>query len=365
MHAPGCGQAPPVHVIADQFLLSGVALSTPLEPAPTTPSPARAVVTRPTCACPTRMKAQSLRQANFALRSALAEQWEMGLETYCPATFSGNPAKSARVDRYLDAVEAEQIEAGVVVAKPVILSRHKLRQLSIHMAAEARDPAVTMVARFSLVQCRAWFLMSHQSTNRHTQIGSSKVTNMAYDTPARGRIFCGYNWGKCLRDGSEHLSCLQACPADPPLDAVAAITEYVALARTLGWDMSQGFLFSPIDASSGARLPGPGVPAPIAARFVAYLKRWELYDGETLRGTRGGGAVAALLADGEADEPAAVQERAGWSAASGDKMFQRYTAAACIATAAGAPLSAVTSAEYERLNAGPLRVGAARAALRL
>ena len=91
----------------------------------------------------------------------------------------------------------------------------------------------------------------------------------------------------------------------------------------------------------------------------------ELYDGETLRGTRGGGAVAALLADGDAEEPETVQARAGWSTASGDKMFQRYTAAACIATAAGAPLATVTSADYERLNAGPLRVGEARAALRL
>ncbi len=70
---------------------------------------------------------------------------------------------------------------------------------------------------------------------------------------------------------------------DRGISRVAVISEYVALARTLGWDMSQGFLFSPIDVSSGARLPGPGAPAraPFAACFVTYLKRWELYDGAT------------------------------------------------------------------------------------
>ena len=310
------------------------------------------------------MKASSLKGAMFALRSAMAEEWGVGLDSFCPRMMQGNPANSVLVERYLDFVEKEQAKSGVTTKRPVIMLLHKLQALSNALAAAAMDPSLSLAARLQLRQDRAWIIMAQLSSIRNMQIGDTRVANTAFTDVMRSGILLNYTWGKTLRDGSEQLVLLPACPGDIAVCPVAAITQYLALARFNGWDMAEGFLFSPIDPVSAARLPGPGLSAAMSVRFTAYLHRWHLFAGETMAGTRGGGAVEALTAGG-VSEPE-VQVRAGWSVKAGRKQLQRYTAADLIALAAGGvAIGTLSAEEYARVNAGPLRTGTDRALVSL
>jgi hypothetical protein len=283
----------------------------------------------------------------------------MGMQPWSTDPRGGNPAISASVEKYLTLVEEEQAEAGVMVQKPVIFLPSKMRTLSTHLAFEARNPDNAAPVRAQLAQDRAWYLVGHKIISRGTQVGDTRANNIAYATPARRSLFFGFTWGKCLRDGSPHLCRIDAQPLEPFLCGLAAVQEYVACVRALGWNMREGYFFSRIEPLTGARLPGPQQPAATAKRFVSYLKKLGIHEGETLRGLRGGGAVTAL-AKGSAVPMAEVQQRAGWSHKAGTTMIQHYTDADRFSEYAGLPFAELTTDAYAQLNATPLLQGEAR-----
>ena len=316
------------------------------------------------CTCPRRMAYGSVRSLMFALRSAMSVEWGLGTVEYDVISGSGNPANSIKVDGYLLQLQEEQAQRGVTVKKPVLIVSDKMRLLSHDLLKEVHyNEGLSLVDRTLLAQDRCRLLAAHASTNRHQQIAETLVAKLCYATTERKVVLAGYTWGKCLREGSTHISRFERLPGDSLLCVPSALEEYFSFARLLGWDMSTGYVFSPIilTAAVDRRGNGPASVDQLAKRFIGYLKRWHRYDGETLRGTRGGGAVVALTTDGLSS--AAVKARAGWSRQS--KMLELYAAPSLVQAVAGVPVHMLSEDEYKTIDEGPLRGADVRAALSL
>ena len=319
------------------------------------------------CACPRRMAYGSIRSLMFALRSAMSVEWGLGTVGYDVISGAGNPANSVRVDGYLLQLQEEQVQRGVTVKKPVLIVLQKMRTLSCELSRELHyNDSLSLHERVLLAQDRCRLLAAHGS-NRHQQIAETLVAKLCYATAARSAVLAGYSWGKCLREGSTHISRFERLSDDLPLCVPRAFEEYFSFARLLGWDMSTGYVFSPVVVAAVGSSRGEGAASVehLAKRFVGYLKRWNLYEGETLRGTRGGGAVIALTTEGLA--PAAVKARAGWSLKGKGRsnMLELYAAPSLVAAVAGVPVNTLTPEEYKAIDEGPLRGAAVRAALSL
>ena len=318
------------------------------------------------CECPRRMKHDSVKGLMFALRSAMSVEWGLGTVSYDALLGTGNPAKSLRVDMYLHTLQEMQVQRGVSTSKPVLILSSKMRDLSLFLHQETRNGDLSLPQRILLCQDRCRLLAAHASTNRHQMIADTLLSGVTYHTPARNTVFFGYCWGKCLRDGGQLISRFDRNLEERFLCVVSALEEYFAFARLLRWDMSAGFLFSPILlADGGARGPGPAKVDSLATRFVAYLRRWGLYEGETLKATRAGGAVEALTTEGLS--PYDVKARGGWSqrGRGPSNMLHRYTALPAVQLVAGAPAHALSAAAYKVIDEGPLRGSEVRAALAL
>jgi hypothetical protein len=94
-----------------------------------------------------------------------------------------------------------------------------------------------------------------------------------------------------------------------------------------------------------------GDPVAMNTRFVARLKAWSLYEGESLHGTRGGGALTHAMAGASSQ---AVDAHVGWAPAptspcSGSGMQEHYTHAHRVCTVVGgaaAGAQGVSPAQY-------------------
>jgi hypothetical protein len=186
-------------------------------------------------------------------------------------------------------------------------------------------------------------------------LGALVVTSIVYADLTRSALLLHFHWGKTLRDGSKHLLRVERRPDLGVGCPVSLVSQWVAAARRAGWDMDEGVLFSPIDALTAQRLPGAGPQAEANARFVTYLQRWGLWEGETLHGLRGGGVVSFTFSAWDQQARTSARElarsRARWA---GGSMLEHYTALDLVQEAAG-PTVLRTVEEYEALDDFPLR----------
>lgn len=301
-----------------------------------------------TCACPRRLKAASLRSALLALRSAFAEEWDLGGAPYDPLTRSGNPALARRVDTYLTVVTEEQAEAGVVTRKALPVPLAKVRLLSAHLRAAAQVAAVSPAERLACRQDRAWLLLAFFSSVRAGQLGDTRCASTVFTTEApHPAVLLRWTWGKTLRDGGEHVVRVEPIPEDPLICPVRALREYTAAARLAGWDLVGGHLFSPILPDSG-RGAGAGSAKALGVRFKALLARLDIDGGETLHGLRGGGVLHRLL--DRRESAASVIERVGWRSPS---MPAYYTGLPQIARVLGATAAECSSERARAADAAP------------
>ena len=126
------------------------------------------------------------------------------------------------------------------------------------------------------------------SVLRHGQLGTTRVHSLIRVDPADplSDLIANYAWGKTLRSGSRHPVRVSRLSSDEVLCPVRAITEWFRAARAMGWDMSKGYVFSPI-MPNGARSLDPGSAPDMHLRFKRHLASFYSDDGETLHGTCG------------------------------------------------------------------------------
>ena len=74
---------------------------------------------------------------------------------------------------------------------------------------------------------------------------------------------------------------------------------YVREAEDLGWDFSKGYLIS--EDNHGAKSFGPMKATKLTRILVGYLKKFDIFDKETMQLFRRGGVICAIL-EGESLE---------------------------------------------------------------
>ena len=60
----------------------------------------------------------------------------------------------------------------------------------------------------------------------------------------------------------------------------------------LGWDFNKGYLFS--EDNHGAKSFGPMKATKLTRILVGYLKKFDMFDKETMQSFRSGGAICAI-----------------------------------------------------------------------
>lgn len=304
------------------------------------------------CSCASRLSFATVRSYMFALRSAFTNAGRVG--NYDAATGSGNPTQSQQVDLFIGWLKEEQCKAGVTSKKAPPLLLDKLRRMCKLLDAVAHNSGASQYARLAAARDKAWYTVAFHSAVRNGQLGSTLLTRTAYRDAEKSAIFLNYCWGKNLRDGSVDLICLQRLPVGqdgtaPLICPVASIEEWVAAARRVGWPMSVsgGYLFADIDTKTLEAVPGPANNTAQAARFVKQLKEWDMYDGETLHGTRSGATASVQMAG--ADE-ATAQALGNWKTAG---FAEHYGSRHLMETASGKSMSNITAREYRELSNAP------------
>ena len=322
------------------------------------------------CGCPRRLSHESVRKIRSVLASAFTKTLGR-TEPWSAASNTGNPADAPEVRDYVAWIHEEQARAGVSSSQATPLLIDKLRVLSVRLQALASDPLATPFQRLEARRELAWFLLAWHSTIRNGQIGATFVHSVIRTSD--GRLLFNWTWGKTVRDRARGPVPVEPYLPEPALCPVAAIKNWVAAARGAGWAMTGGYLFPPIcrpRASASPLAPlamVPGVPGDaevMNARLRSRLQQWSSFQGETLNGTRSGGALQSKMTGASAG---AVDAQAGWTPAGlpgrQSRMQEHYTAEHRVCSVVGGSETgarSVSPAQYREWNALPLLEGAAR-----
>ncbi|VDI04715.1 Hypothetical predicted protein [Mytilus galloprovincialis] len=240
------------------------------------------------CQCPLRLAAGTV-QSMLGQLKAIFESNGRGSE-WNEITKIGNPVCSPEVDKYLHAIQFEQSKSHVVQkqAKPLFLD--KLRSISVHiddLLDRANDLGLCISQEVKLLPNGDGFLFSHTVGKT---LGKGKVNEFSI-----------------LRFDDTLI-----CP-------VKALERYVEGARALGVDLRFGYLFRTLSKNRKDVTDNPVSSNAMYDRLRKYLKKLDIYDGETPHGIRGACAITLALSGGSTSD---VMQHIGWSSSSS---YQRYS----------------------------------------
>ena len=322
------------------------------------------------CGCPRRLSYESVRKIKSVLAAAFSKTVGRS-EPWSASTNTGNPVEAPEVQAYVAWIHEEQAKAGVGTTQATPLLIDKLRVLCTHLRALASDPLATPFHRLEARRELAWYLLAWHSSIRNGQIGGTFIHSVIRTSD--GRLLFNWTWGKTVRDRARGPVAVSPYTADSALCPVKAIHNWVAAARAGGWAMTGGYLFPVIRkprASEALQAPlrmlegQPGDAEAMNLRLRARLKQWSTYEGETLNGTRSGGALHLKMQGASAS---AVDAHVGWTPAAvpGDasRMQEHYTGESRVCGTVGGRSEGaqdVTPTQYREWNSLPLLTGAAR-----
>ena len=256
------------------------------------------------CGCPLRLSYKTVDSYIGKLRSIFHSigregEWDKRLGL-------GNPAADKSLKDYLRLVTAEQLQAGITPKQATPFFVDKLTQLSLYLQRRL-ESTVTPLDKFILARDQAYFNTAFFSGDRPGDLGQVKVSEILRFPNADGFLF-NHIWGKTLRDGNQNVFGIRRnqqkaiCP-------IAAIEQYVDIARQLGIDLSSGFLFRPTTPDKGIQ-NSPFSSSAAEARLKVYLKDMGAHDGETLHGFRSGCAITLALTGADLSE---IMDHVGWN----------------------------------------------------
>ena len=250
-----------------------------------------------TCACPSRLSAETVRTMVSKIRTMFYELGCAG--PWNAESCTGNPADSRAVNQMVVAVQEEQAKAGCMVmsARRRALLPEKLKLLVHAMEEEAKrfQRQGKLVDFIRRKQDIAWLCVQYRSMNRGAELSALRIGNTVFG-PNDCCVVFQFTFSKIMRDGSSNEFAVQAIPGDPTCP-VEALKEYVKLSRLyLRWDwtVEGAFVFASFGAS-GVRSSVPVTAGAYAQRFQTYLVRAGLKEDETLHGLRAAGALTAAL----------------------------------------------------------------------
>ena len=311
---------------------------------------------RPSCSCPRRMAADSVRKLLSQLTSAFVKLGRTG--PWQPASLAGNPAESPLASAYVGWIKEEQGRAGVTPhhTTPLLLDTHAA--VCTRVLAISCDPLVTPFHRLQAFRDLAWYSLAWALGKRNGQIGST-LFHSVFVHPD-GRLIFNWTWGKTVRDASSPPVAVSPNVEHPAVCPVRHVRAWVAAARRAGMPLTGGYLFpdiyepTPDEAQFPLRILAAGQPgdrARMNVRFTERLKRWNMFKGETLHGTRGGSALSSAFA-GESE--AAINARVGWSPHGDTQQLYTATDRVCVVVGGCEGAAGVSPEQYRDWNQWPL-----------
>ncbi|CAG2246538.1 unnamed protein product [Mytilus edulis] len=267
------------------------------------------------CQCPLRLAAGTV-QSMLGQLKAIFESNGRGSE-WNEITKIGNPVCSPEVDKYLHAIQFEQSKSHVVQkqAKPLFLD--KLRSISVHIDDLLLDPVLKSSERFIFLRDQAFFKVQYFSGDRANDLGLCISQEVKLLPNGDGFLF-SHTVGKTLGKGKvNEFSILRF--DDTLICPVKALERYVEGARALGVDLRFGYLFRTLSKNRKDVTDNPVSSNAMYDRLRKYLKKLDIYDGETPHGIRGACAITLALSGGSTSD---VMQHIGWSSSSS---YQRYS----------------------------------------
>lgn len=207
---------------------------------------------------------------------------------------------------YLRLITAEQLQARITPKQATPFFVDKLTQLSLYLQRKLQN-TVTPIDRFIIARDQAYFKTVFFSGDRPGDLGQVKVAEILRFPNDDGFLF-NHVWGKTLRDGDQNVFGIRRnqqtviCP-------IAAIEQYMDVARQLGVDLSRGYLFRPSTPDKGIQ-DSPFSSAAAESRLKTYLKDMGVHEGETLHGFRSGCAITLALTGADLSE---IMDHVGWN----------------------------------------------------
>ncbi|VDI46410.1 Hypothetical predicted protein [Mytilus galloprovincialis] len=246
------------------------------------------------CQCPLRLAAGTV-QSMLGQLKAIFESNGRGSE-WNEITKIGNPVCSPEVDKYLHAIQFEQSKSHVVQkqAKPLFLD--KLRSISVHIDDLLLDPVLKSSERFIFLRDQAFFKVQYFSGDRANDLGLCISQEVKLLPNGDGFLF-SHTVGKTLGKGKvNEFSILRF--DDTLICPVKALERYVEGARALGVDLRFGYLFRTLSKNRKDVTDNPVSSNAMYDRLRKYLKKLDIYDGETHHGIRGACAITLALSGG-------------------------------------------------------------------
>lgn len=301
--------------------------------------------------CAIRYAHESLRTNHLSKLSGVFEK-ELGVTgEWSDSRRTGNPVRSQLVDQYMHFTRREQKQAGVLVKQAPTMLRSHLREIVCPLQARLQRETSTLN---TLVLARdiALFTVAFSTTKRGDELTRTLIQRILR-LPNRSGLMFNFQWGKTLRDGSDHLitvpyeeECVATCP-------VRAVEQFVEIGRYAGWDMSKGYLFPSITRRGETVVRGT---EPISAKqMTATLKKYAKEIGEvqafSMHSFRSGGAVSRALAG---ESLATIMQKAYWKNPKTAWRYMRLLEVVAPGSGGEGMVKGVSEAQYREFNEFPL-----------
>jgi hypothetical protein len=235
------------------------------------------------------------------------------IKDWDPQSRTGNPAVSKEVMSYLKFVKEEQGKAGVVPKQAQVILKDKLKLLLQEMDKDRFSSGNPPKRFLEITRDCAIFSVTFGAMKRGDCISKFISKNTMRMPNNKGLVF-NFTWGKTLRGGTSHMFGIECTCKELEKDLLCSpcrIDEWVKEAKSWGWKFEEGYLFSPVVGELNFPRRGMGE---MGAKLMTdnlrnYLKKYGMFEKETMHSFRSGGAIARLL-EGEPLEE--VMYKAYW-----------------------------------------------------
>ena len=270
------------------------------------------------------------------------------------ASKMGNPVESLLVTEYLTMIKQQQAKAGVTQKQAAILLRDETHRLIQSMISKLYKPNISLKETFDLLRDLALITLAFATGKRGDDLQNLLVTQIV-NFPNFGLLF-GFQFGKCLRDGSTNTFGIQPDSQYPIMCPVRRINKFMQFCKLHHIDMSGNHLFSNVLEDKQHRLTktmAKLTSEQMNTRLRNHMSAagMKLSQGDltySMHSFRSGGPTSLLL---EGKSLHSVMTSAYWK---NPKMAMHYVKLLEVLGPFNYDQQTITPADYQRLNNIPL-----------
>uniref|UniRef100_A0A8W8MKM7 Tyr recombinase domain-containing protein n=1 Tax=Magallana gigas TaxID=29159 RepID=A0A8W8MKM7_MAGGI len=291
------------------------------------------------CSCPKRLAFGTVQSLIGQLKTVfedlgLGKDWDRNLN-------GGNPACAPTVKKYLKAIKKEQSIAHIVPkqAKPLFLS--KLKAICCYIDENLQSGSLGVDKRFIYLRDQAFFKIQFFAGDRANDLGQC-IAQEAKCLPDNEGLLFSHMVGKTLSNGQVNQFTIFRI-YDKSVCPVHGLETCAAGVKSLGIDISSGYLFRPLSRSGKEILDAPLSSSVVYTRLKHYLAVLGVDQGETPHTLRSGCTISLALS-GLDQSSGVIMNHIGWATKS---TFERYSRISKIADRGviGTALAGVASRE--------------------